>query len=88
MKKRALKQKYVDYLGRSWETDMGDIEVGDEVRTGSTIVKITDFDPAIGSGTAQYEWISSTGEKKKHQGLPPLKCGTAYHSETKERGGA
>ena len=75
------KSKYVDDLGRFWPTDMGDIEPGDTVWTGSAMVKIVSFDPLKGSSSALYEWTTDEGVVKRHHGLPPLKTGFSWHAE-------
>lgn len=83
--KKKEKKVFVDDLGRSWDSDMGDAEAGDEVRICTGIVKIIELEPGAGSGTALYEWTSTSGEVKRHLGLPPMKRGEAYRSETKAR---
>ena len=79
----ASKRKFYDDLGREWPTDMGDIEVGDSVWLGFVTVKILEFDPKVGSGSALYEWTSTDGSRKRHLGLPPLMARRAYHAEKK-----
>ena len=75
------KKKYIDDLGRKWDTDMGDIEPGDSVWLGYITAKIIEFDQKKGSVSALYEWTDCDGNVKSHLGLPPLKSWHAYHAE-------
>lgn len=79
-KKKKI-NKYVDDLGRKWDTDMGDVEPGDTVWLGFTSAKVVEFDPKMGSVSALYEWTAHDGAVKRHLGLPPLKVGHAYRAE-------
>lgn len=82
--KKKIEMKFIDDLGRSWPTDMGDIKAGDMVWLGSITAKIVELDPKKGSVSAIYEWTAHDGTLKRRQGLPPLKVGRAYHAEHTE----